>query len=56
MASGLQVNFFKSFLIGVNIDCEFMYIVCNFINCKRGGTPFNYLGLPVDANARKFST
>jgi hypothetical protein len=56
MASGLKVNFFKSYLIGVNIDGEFMYIACYFLNFKRGGIPFNYLGLRVGANGRKFST
>ena len=56
MASGLKVNFFKSCLIGVNIDGEFMNIACNFLNCRRRGIPFNYLGLPVSGNVRKFST
>lgn len=56
MTSGLKVNFFKSCLIGVNIDGEFMYTACYFLNFKRGGIPFNYFGLPVGANVRKFST
>ena len=43
-------------MIGVNIDGEFIDIACNFLNYKRGGIPFNYLGLPVGANVRKFST
>jgi len=33
-----------------------MAIGCNFLKCKRGGMPFNYLGLPMGANMRKFST
>jgi len=30
MASGQKVNFFKSILIGVNVDSSFMEIACNF--------------------------
>jgi hypothetical protein len=44
MVSGLKINFFKSSLIGVNVDNEFMEMACNFLNCSQGSVPFNYLG------------
>jgi hypothetical protein len=56
LASGLKVNFGKSSLIGVNVSNGFMDVACNFLNCKRGVTPFWYLGLPVGANPRRAST
>jgi hypothetical protein len=56
MASGLKVNFWKSSLIGVNVSNEFLDMASNFLHCRIGNTPFKYLGLPVGANPRKFST
>jgi len=32
-----------------------MEAACRFLHCKEGSTPFNYLGLPVGANPKKFS-
>jgi hypothetical protein len=55
LASGLKVNFLKSCLIGVNVPRGFMDMACGFLNCKRGTTPFWYLGLPVGANPRRAS-
>jgi hypothetical protein len=43
MASGLKINFFKSSLIGINVDDGFMSMACNFLNCSEGRVPFNYL-------------
>lgn len=56
MVSGLKINFFKSSLIGVNVDSGFMDMACNFLNCSAGSIPFKYLGLPVGANSRSMST
>jgi hypothetical protein len=56
LASGLKVNFWKSCLIGVNVDDNFMEMACAFLNCIRGGILFKYLGLPVGANPRRMST
>ncbi|MCI14830.1 LINE-1 reverse transcriptase like, partial [Trifolium medium] len=55
LSSGLKVNFWKSCLIGVNVPPVFMENACNFLNCKQGAIPFNYLGLPVGANPRRAS-
>ncbi|GAU25119.1 hypothetical protein TSUD_274080 [Trifolium subterraneum] len=56
LASGLRVNIWKSYLIGVNVPNNFMENACHFLNCKRGVLPFSYLGLPVGANPRRSST
>jgi hypothetical protein len=56
LASGLKVNFWKSCLLGVNVDKTFMTWACNFLNCIQGSIPFKYLGLPVGANPRRIST
>jgi len=56
MVSDLKINFFKSSLIGVNVDKDFMDMMCNFLNCSRGSVPFKYLGLLVGANAKSMST
>lgn len=56
MASGLKVNFHKSSLIGVNVPRDFMEAACRFLHCREGSIPFVYLGLPVGANPKKFST
>jgi hypothetical protein len=55
-ASSLKVNFWKSCLVGVNVSNEFMDMASRFLNCRIGRIPFIYLGLPVGANPRKFST
>jgi hypothetical protein len=55
-ASGLKVNFWKSSLMGVNVDNTFMEMANTFLNCIRGEIPFKYLGLPVGANPRRMST
>ncbi|MCI07614.1 LINE-1 reverse transcriptase like, partial [Trifolium medium] len=56
MASGLKVNFWKSCVMGVNVSNEFLVLAADFLNCRVGRMPFNYLGLPVGANPRKMST
>jgi hypothetical protein len=56
LASGLKVNFWKSCLISINVGNTLLESACDFLNCKRGGIPFKYLGLPVGANPRRLST
>lgn len=33
------------------MDGGFMEMACSFLDCKKGGLPFKYLGLPVGAIA-----
>jgi hypothetical protein len=56
MVSGLKVNFWKSCLMGVNISNDFLLMASDFLNCRIGGIPFSYLGLPVGANPHLAST
>jgi hypothetical protein len=56
LSSGLKVNFWKSCLIGINVEDSFMESACTFLNCIRGSIPFKYLGLPVGASPRRIST
>lgn len=51
-ALGLQVNFAKSSLIGVNSDSMFIDLTFDFLHCKKGSLPFKYLGLPIGTNPR----
>lgn len=53
---GLKVNFQKSNLVGVNVDEGLLALAATFLNCKRSGLSFKFLGLPVRANPRSLST
>jgi hypothetical protein len=56
LASGLKVNFWKSCLVGVNVPGDFLHMATDFLNCRMGSLPFTYLGLPVGANPRVYTT
>jgi hypothetical protein len=56
LISGLKVNFFKSKLIGINVEECFIDSAASFLKCVVGQLPFIYLGLPVGANPRRLST
>ncbi|GKV05101.1 hypothetical protein SLEP1_g17145 [Rubroshorea leprosula] len=56
LVSGLKVNFFKSALYGINVKAEDISKWAESLNCMVGDIPFKYLGVPVGANPRKFST
>jgi hypothetical protein len=56
LASGLKVNFLKSCLYGINVENSFLDLASTFLNCIRGDLPFIYLGLPVGASPRRYST
>jgi len=56
MTSGLKVNFYKSCLLGVNVDSDFMVMACNFLNSGQGSFPFKYLGFPVGGKLGRVNT
>jgi hypothetical protein len=56
LVSGLKVNFWKSCLVGVIVEADFLVMVSRFLNCRIRRAPFNYLGLSVGANPRSFAT
>lgn len=50
LASGLQVNFHKSSIIGMNTSKEWILEAASSLLCKIGNIPFTYLGLPIGGN------
>ncbi|XP_048491371.1 uncharacterized protein LOC125492703 [Beta vulgaris subsp. vulgaris] len=50
LASGLQVNFHKSSLIGINTSSSWTQMAAQILLCKIGSIPFSYLGLPIGGN------
>ena len=53
LASGLQVNFHKSSLFGINIDDNWLNNFAQLLHCKIGTFPFSYLGLPLGGNVSR---
>jgi len=49
--SGLNVNFSKSQLVGVNVSSSWLAEAALVLNCNVGSLPFVYLGLPIGGNA-----
>jgi len=54
--SGLKANFYKSFLIGINLDNEYTLGLANAIFCRSDTFLVRYLGLPLGANPNRLST
>lgn len=50
LASGLHVNFSKSYFICVNVDPDFLELAKDFLHYRLGDFPFNYISLPVGDN------
>ena len=50
LASGLQFNFHKSSLMGINTQAEWLQDAAKSLLCKTGHIPFTYLGLPIGGN------
>lgn len=56
LVSGLNVNFFKSKIIGINVSNSFLETASLFLHCRSESIPFKFLGIPVGANARRRGT
>ncbi|GKU93781.1 hypothetical protein SLEP1_g7347 [Rubroshorea leprosula] len=56
MISGLKVNFFKSSLVGLNVDKVNLEDYAEKLNCATGKVPFKYLGVLIGSNPRRMST
>jgi len=56
MASGLKVNFFKSYLGTVRVDTNTLGFFANILNCRLMIVPFVYLGVLVEDNLRREET
>lgn len=55
LASGLQVNFHKSSLMGLNISKTWLKEAASSLLCKEGCIPFTYLGLPIGGNSSRIN-
>lgn len=53
MGSGLQVNFFKSSIFGVNLNLEFLEVASVFLHCGLCHFPFKFMGILVRDYSRK---
>jgi hypothetical protein len=53
--SGLNVNFNKSILVGVNIADSWLNEAASILNCKVGKIPFLYLGLSIGGDPRRLA-
>ena len=51
--SGLEVNFHKSLLTGVNVSDSWLSEVARVLHCRVRAFPFVYLGLPIAGDPRK---
>ena len=51
--SGLKVNYYKSMLVGINVDESSLNEVASILSCKIGRLPFLYLGLPIGGDDRR---
>lgn len=53
LLSGLKINFLKSEVITIGMGQQESRHAANLLNCKLGGFPIKYLGLPI--SRRKLS-
>lgn len=56
LASGLQVNYYKSLLMGINTPREWLEMAANPLLCKSGLIPFTYLGLSIGGNPTRIQS
>lgn len=53
LASGLQVNFHKSSLMGIHVEDSQLQMAEKSLLCKVGKLPFTYLRLPIRGNVNR---
>nr|GEV25079.1 RNA-directed DNA polymerase, eukaryota [Tanacetum cinerariifolium] len=53
MASGLSVNFYKSYIMGVVVPINDVEVMASLIGCKASKFPVSYLGVQVGDNMNK---
>jgi len=56
LCSGLHINFFKSSLIGINVDDSCLDEFAKSFFCRHDSLPCNYMGMPLGSNPRRIST
>ena len=53
LASGLKINFAKSYFGVVGKSDQWSREAAEFLNCRIFSLPFTYLGIPIEANPRR---
>lgn len=53
---GLWVNYFRSSLIWINLDDDYISGMASSFSCQDDTFPVKYLGLPLSANPCRLST
>ncbi|XP_050212856.1 uncharacterized protein LOC126664492 [Mercurialis annua] len=53
LISGLQINFQKSAIVGLNVDDASLNAAAEILQCKIDFLPFTYLGLPLGSKSVK---
>ncbi|KAJ0603386.1 putative RNA-directed DNA polymerase [Helianthus annuus] len=53
LCSGLKVNLDKSSITGVGVEVEEVERMAEMLKCRKGTTPFKFLGLTVGANMKR---
>ncbi|XP_058740864.1 uncharacterized protein LOC131613189 [Vicia villosa] len=56
MILGLEINFHKRKLIGINISNNFIDMATNFLACRREDKEFTLLGIRVGSNPKRVAT
>lgn len=56
LASGLKVNFHKSFLGAIGVEDRVLERYASILNCKLTSIPFTYLGVPIGVDPSKVDT
>lgn len=53
LASGLKINFAKSYFGAIGVSERWSFDAARCLNCRLLSIPFVYLGLPIGANPRR---
>ncbi|XP_058742173.1 uncharacterized protein LOC131614628 [Vicia villosa] len=56
LVSGLEINYHKSKLIGINANNNFLEAASCVLSCRLEECPFSFLGIFVGCNPRKFES
>jgi hypothetical protein len=56
LSSGLHINFYKSSIIGINVEDHLCLSLAKTIFCISDSLPYNYHGVPIGANPSRIFT
>lgn len=56
LASGLQINFHKTVILGVNVEESRLGVLARHLGCKVGSFFLTYLGLPIGGNLSRLAS